>query len=343
VLTLEDALKILMNKPNMFLAFVTDQEGSRFLQEHLISATTEQLWSTFTHIQHHFVDICQDVFGNYVAQKYLELGSDKLRGAVLETLQPSIPLLSVGTYGCRVVQKLLECGTHEHKLLIAEQLAGSIIKFVYDQNGNHVVQKIIQCLNPNEIGFVVDEISGYTYNLAMHPYGSRVVQRLLEKVSRRIARPLFDKIKQHTISLSKNQHGNYIIQWIIKHCVKERREVMGKLTGSVIELSREKSASNIYDQASKTSTLTQKGELVQELLKDESPQTERCSALSLLVNDQFGKYVIHAMIDSSSGAFRQRLQNSLRTCGTIKKRLYYGKNLSVEVKQTSQRDASDIE
>jgi len=43
VLTLGDALKMLMNKPNMLLAFVTDKEGSRFLQEHLISASADQL------------------------------------------------------------------------------------------------------------------------------------------------------------------------------------------------------------------------------------------------------------------------------------------------------------
>jgi len=101
---------MLMIKENTFFAFATDQEGSRFLQENLSSATTEQLWSTFTHLKRDFVTISQDVFGNYVAQIYLELGSDELRSAVLEALQPSISLLSLGMYGCRVVQKLLECG-----------------------------------------------------------------------------------------------------------------------------------------------------------------------------------------------------------------------------------------
>jgi len=339
VLTLGDALKMLMNKPNMLLAFVTDQEGSRFLQQHLTSATNDQLWSTFNHLQSHFVTISQDVFGNYVAQKYLELGSDKLRGAILENLETSIPSLSLGMYGCRVVQKLLECGTHEHKLLVAKQFTGSIIKFVYDQNGNHVVQKIVQYLNPNEIGFVVNEISGYTYNLAIHPYGSRVIQRLLGKVSRCVARPLLDEIKKHTVALSKNQYGNYIIQWIIKHCVKERREVIVKLIGRVSELSREKCASNVIEQAIKRSTMAQISELAEELLKDETSQTEKCSKLALLVNDQFGNYVIQTLLDSSSGAFRQRLVSSLRTCSQLKKQ--YGTNLPLRIGLMSRRD-SDV-
>jgi len=338
-LTLGDTLQKLMNKPKMLLAFVTDKEGSRFLQENLMSATTDQLWSTFTHLQRHFVTISQDVFGNYVVQKYLEFGSDKLRGAILETLQTSISLLSLEKYGSRVVQKLLDYGAHEQKLLVAKQLTGSIIKFVYDQNGNHVVQKIIQCLNANEIGFVVDEISGYTYKLAMHPYGSRVIQRLLEKISRISAQPLLEEIKQHTIALSQHQYGNYLIQGIIKHSIKERREVIGKLIGRVAELSREKYASNVIELAIKRSNLAEINELAKELLEDESRQTERFPTLALLVNDQYGNYVIQTLLIYSSGVLRQRLLNSLSMCSNLKKD--YGRNLLLKVEQILRRDTSN--
>merc|ERR1719295_91224 len=55
----------------IFFSFVTDQEGSRFLQEHLILATADQLWSMFAYLKPDFLEISLDVFGNYVAQKYL--------------------------------------------------------------------------------------------------------------------------------------------------------------------------------------------------------------------------------------------------------------------------------
>jgi len=341
ILTLTETLKMLMEKDNMFFAFVTDQEGSRFLQQHLISATAEQLWSTFVHLKPDFIAICQDVFGNYVAQKYLELGSNELRGAVVETIKPSITSLSMGMYGCRVVQKLLECAAWEHKQVVAQQLAGSIIKFVYDQNGNHVVQKMIQCLGARDIGFVAEEISGYTYSLAMHPYGSRVIQRLLEKVSRRRARPLLNEIKQHTVTLSKNQYGNYIIQWIIKHCTVERKEVVAKLIGRVAELSREKFGSNVIEQAFKRSSHAQVKELAEELFRNTSPRKGRYPTLTLLVNDQFGNYVIQTLLESSSGAFRQRLLQSLSKCGKVNKD--YGKSRIVKVGQMLRKNSPDIE
>jgi len=201
-----------MIKEKILFMFVTHQKGSRFLQKRLTSATSEQLWSTFTHLRPDFVKISNNMYGNYVAQKYLELGSVELRSDIMETLHPHILSLSRGIFGCRVVQKLLECVIYKHKQSVAQQFAGSIVKYIYDQNGNHVVQKILECLDVGEINFVVEEVSECTFGLAMHPYGSRVIQRILEKVDRRDARPLLNEIKHRAVVLSKNQYGNYIIQ-----------------------------------------------------------------------------------------------------------------------------------
>jgi len=334
--TLGDALKMLMTKENTLVAFVTDQEGSRFIQENLGSATAEQLWSTFNHLKRDFVTISQDVYGNYVAQKYLELGSDELRSAILEALLPNISSLSVQLYGCHVVQKLLACGAWEHKSLVAKQFIGSIMNFVYDQNGNHVIQKLIECLNPKEIGFVADEISGYTYSLAMHPYGSRVIQRLLTRVCRKKAQPLLNEIKPHTIALSKNQYGNWIIQWIVKHFVLERGEVVAQLIGHVDELSRDKFASNVIEQVLKRSSQAHISALAEELLEDDSSQTNRCPKLVTLVNNQFGNYVMQTLLDSSSEEFRQRLLAALSKCGQLEK--VHGTNLLHKVVQMLRRN-----
>jgi len=314
-----------------FLAFVTNQEGSRFLQDHLSFATADQLWSTFNHLKPYFVKISHDVFGNYVAQKYLELGCDELISSVFETLQSSILSLSLGIYGCRVVQKLLECAAKKHKQVIAQQFAGSIIEYIYDQNGNHVVQKMIECLNPTNIHFVAEEIVGHSLSLAMHPYGSRVIQRLLEKVSWRRARPLLNEIKQHIITLSKNQYGNYIIQWIIEQYSRERREIFLMLKGHVADLSREKFASNVIERAFENSTPVQLRELAVELLHDDPTENGSYPTLALLVSNQYGNYVIQTLIEASSGAFRERLFRSLCKCGRFNKD--YGKNLILEVRR----------
>jgi len=330
-LTIKEAINMLMNKKAMALSFVTSQTGSRCMQKHLTFLTSDELRSTFSCLKPDFVTVCQDVYGNYVAQKYVELGSEDLKSAIVTTLKPSIPLLSVGTYGCRVVQKLLECASQEHKLMVAQQLAGSIMKFVHDQNGNHVVQKMIECLSPSEIGFVAEEIIGHTYRLAVHPYGSRVIQRLLEKLTRRMAEPLLKEIKQHIIALSKNQYGNYIIQWIINYCAIERREFVSKFIGRVAELSREKFSSNVIEQAIKRSTRPNVRELAAELLRDVSAPEGKYPTLARLVSDQYGNYVIQTLLIKSSGDFRLRLLSCLSKCGKLNKN--YGKNLLGKVEK----------
>jgi len=287
-----------------------------------------------------FVTICQDVFGNYVAQKYIELGTKKLRSAIVHTLQTSIYTLSMGMYGCRVVQKLLECEGREYKQIVANELSGSIIKLVYHKNGNHVVQKMIQCLNANEISFIVDEIIGITDSLAKHAYGSRVIHRLLEKLTRTRIQPLLDEITKHTVTLAKNQYGNYIIQWIIKNCVWERRKLVGKLIGRVAELSKEKFASNVIEQAFKKSSQDRVRALAEELLVDVSPSKGRYSSLALLVNDQYGNYVIQALLESSTGDFRQRLLHILRKWGEINNN--YGKKLLAKVRHMSSMKISKV-
>jgi len=329
----------MLTHKGIFFSFVTDQEGSRFLQEHLILATADQLWSMFAHLKPDFLEISHDVFGNYVAQKYLELGNDQLINAIVETLKPNILSLSLGIYGCRVVQKLLECAAQERKKVMVQQLAGSILKCVYDQNGTHVVQKMIQCLNPRELGFVVDEIAGHTYRLSMHPYGSRVLQRLLEKVSWRMARPLLNEIKEHILTLSKNKYGNYIIQWIIKHYSMERREIVLKLIGHVAELSKDKYASNVIEMIFRRSSQVHLRELAEELLYDPA-KNGTFPTLALLLNDQSGNYALETLLNSSFGAFRQRLIRSLSSCGRSNKNC--GKYLLVKAERMLRKKSNNI-
>lgn len=58
------------------------------------------------------VRICTDVFGNYVIQKLLELGTAEERTEIMKRLEDQVVALSLQMYGCRVIQKVrCICGT----------------------------------------------------------------------------------------------------------------------------------------------------------------------------------------------------------------------------------------
>lgn len=115
-----------------------------------------------------------DVFGNYVIQKFFEVGTDEQVRGLAKTMEGNILALSMQMYGCRVsiqmgdvrlqsnaywdfgppevvgprrvadqtqvVQKALDRVDQEQKLSIIAELDGKIVACVKSSNANHVVQ-----------------------------------------------------------------------------------------------------------------------------------------------------------------------------------------------------------
>jgi pumilio RNA-binding family len=105
--------------------FSGDQHGSRFIQQKLESATSEEKEIVFDEIvPDNALQLIQDVFGNYVSQTYktLELGF------ILYTMQ--------------VIQKLFEHGTQVQKTVLANTMEGHILALSLQMYGCRVVQKV---------------------------------------------------------------------------------------------------------------------------------------------------------------------------------------------------------
>jgi len=80
-------------------------------------------------------------------------------------------------------------------------------------------------------------------------------------------------------------------------------------------------------------------ELAEELLQVDPAKKGSYHTLALVLNDEFGNYVIKTLLESSSGAFRQRLLRSLSKCGRSNQN--YGKNLLVKVGQMLQKKSTN--
>ena len=87
--------------------FSGDQHGSRFIQQKLESATSDEKEIIFSEIvPHNALQLIQDVFGNYVIQKLFEYGTQIQKTALANTMEGHVLQLSLQMYGCRVVQKV---------------------------------------------------------------------------------------------------------------------------------------------------------------------------------------------------------------------------------------------
>jgi mRNA-binding protein PUF3 len=86
--------------------FSGDQHGSRFIQQKLESANSDEKEKVFRELQENSLQLMQDVFGNYVIQKFFEHGDQTQKKILANRMKGSISQLATGMYGCRVVQKV---------------------------------------------------------------------------------------------------------------------------------------------------------------------------------------------------------------------------------------------
>jgi mRNA-binding protein PUF3 len=86
--------------------FSGDQQGSRFIQQRLETANSEEKEIIFTEMLPNVVQLMSDVFGNYVIQKFFEHGDQGQKKALGHKMKTHVYSLSLQMYGCRVVQKV---------------------------------------------------------------------------------------------------------------------------------------------------------------------------------------------------------------------------------------------
>lgn len=91
---------------NHVVEFSGDQHGSRFIQQKLETANSDEKEQVFREIQPNCLQLMTDVFGNYVVQKLFEHGNQTQKKILANQMKSHVLTLSTQMYGCRVVQKV---------------------------------------------------------------------------------------------------------------------------------------------------------------------------------------------------------------------------------------------
>ncbi|PIA60405.1 hypothetical protein AQUCO_00300123v1 [Aquilegia coerulea] len=260
--------------------FSADQYGSRFIQQKLETATTDEKNMVFQEIFPQAFSLMTDVFGNYVIQKFFEHGTASQRRELADQLTGHVLTLSLQMYGCRVIQKAIEVVDLDQQTKMVAELDGSVMRCVRDQNGNHVIQKCIECIPQDAIQFIISSFYDQVVTLSMHPYGCRVIQRVLEHCDDpETQRIMMDEIMKSVCMLAEDQYGNYVVQHVIEHGKPdERSTIIKKLAGQIVQMSQQKFASNVVEKCLAFGGPTERQILVNEMLgtTDENEPLQVC-------------------------------------------------------------------
>ncbi|ESZ99333.1 hypothetical protein SBOR_0281 [Sclerotinia borealis F-4128] len=306
--------------------FSGDQHGSRFIQQKLETANSDEKEQLFREIQPNALQLMTDVFGNYVIQKLFEHGNQVQKRVLAEQMKNHVMELSMQMYGCRVVQKALEHVLADQQAELVKELEADVLKCVKDQNGNHVVQKAIERVPTEHIQFVIEAFRNQVHVLATHPYGCRVIQRILEYCQPRDQERVLEELHQCASNLITDQYGNYVTQHVIQHGKPEdRAKIIKIVTAQLLTLSKHKFASNVVEKSIQFGTNEQRHTIVFLLTALHSDGT---SPLQLMMKDQYGNYVIQKLLGQLKGAERAAFVEDLKPQLLALKKYNYGKQIA---------------
>ncbi|KAK7341667.1 hypothetical protein VNO80_24604 [Phaseolus coccineus] len=311
--------------------FSADQYGSRFIQQKLETATTEEKNMVYQEIMPHALALMTDVFGNYVVQKFFEHGLAAQRRELANKLLGHVLTLSLQMYGCRVIQKAIEVVDLDQKIVMVQELDGNVMRCVRDQNGNHVIQKCIECVPEDAINFIVSTFFDQVVTLSTHPYGCRVIQRVLEHCEDLTTQQkVMDEILGAVSMLAQDQYGNYVVQHVLEHGKPhERSSIIKELAGKIVQMSQQKFASNVVEKC-----LTFGGPLERQLLVHEMlGSTDENEPLQAMMKDQFANYVVQKVLETCDDQQRELILSRIKVHLNALKKYTYGKHIVARVEK----------
>ena len=275
---------------NHIVEFSGDQHGSRFIQQKLETANSDEKDQVFRELHANSLQLMTDVFGNYVIQKFFEHGNQAQKKMLANQMRNHVLTLSMQIYGCRVVQKALEHILTDQQAQLISELKEKVMVCVKDQNGNHVVQKAIERVPAEHIQFIIHAFTGRVQESATHPYGCRVIQRMLEYCEEPTRSAVLQELHACSPSLIVDQYGNYVTQHVIEHGKPEdRARIIELVTSNLVIYSKHKFASNVVEKSIQFGSTAERRAMVTALRvvndKGENP-------VQGLIRDQYGNYVM---------------------------------------------------
>ncbi|KAL1090729.1 hypothetical protein V6Z11_D07G110000 [Gossypium hirsutum] len=311
--------------------FSADQYGSRFIQQKLETATTEEKNMVYEEIMPQALALMTDVFGNYVIQKFFEHGLPAQRRELADKLFGHVLTLSLQMYGCRVIQKAIEVVDTDQKIKMVQELDGSVMRCVRDQNGNHVIQKCIECVPEEHIQFIVTTFFDQVVTLSTHPYGCRVIQRILEHCRNpKTQNKVMDEILGSVSMLAQDQYGNYVVQHVLEHGKPHERSIIIKeLAGKIVHMSQQKFASNVVEKCLTFGGPAERLLLVNEMLGS----TDENEPLQAMMKDQFANYVVQKVLETCDDQQRELILSRIKVHLNALKKYTYGKHIVARVEK----------
>ena len=219
----------------------------------------------------------------------------------LNQLKPQILKLAKDQYGCRFLQKKIDENlilNYQARLnnftIIFDEIHSHMYELIIDPFGNYLVQKMIAYCNQSNLDMILDTLQFNLFKISVNQHGTRALQKIIDSLSTSAQlNVLIRGLKPHIIDLIKDLNGNHVIQKILnKYEPADCQFIYDSIIEDLYIVATHKHGCCVLQKCLNHVTPAQLNQFSLAILQYDN--------FKVLINDQFGNYVLQYLISINS-------------------------------------------
>lgn len=221
--------------------------------------------------------------------------------APLLQLRSQILRLAKDQYGCRFLQKRIDENVVPSRQarvanfdIIFKEVAPLLYELIIDPFGNYLVQRLVDYCSEADLDLMLETLHNNLFLVSINQHGTRALQKLIDHMSNGHQLALLMKgLKPYIIELIKDLNGNHVIQKILnKYPPDNCQFIYSSIIEDILVVATHKHGCCVLQKCLNHVNPAQLSAFSEKILQ--------YNVFVVLINDQFGNYVLQYLVSIDS-------------------------------------------
>ncbi|ELP91053.1 hypothetical protein EIN_267890 [Entamoeba invadens IP1] len=263
--------------------------GCAILQKILSNPSQEIVQMIFDEVESDLDSLIIHPNGQHILPQMAEFGSEEVQDAIYNTMAKDLVKYCCHQFGGYTAQKVAPYMKKRHIAMWAPTLRNNMALLAIDPHGNYVIQTLLKIFSDNDVDFFYNGMQNCVTKIAKTKVGCSVLTHAMESSSQSQIDKIKPKLIEDCCDLIQDQFGNFVIQRLIDCDASVVPAITRYIAEDAVFYSKQKFSSNVVEKCLKCGGEEEVSILIDALLNTES--------VSVLIEDQFGNFVIQALLD----------------------------------------------
>lgn len=221
--------------------------------------------------------------------------------APLLQLRSQILRLAKDQYGCRFLQKRIDENVVPSRQarvanfdIIFKEVAPLLYELIIDPFGNYLVQRLVDYCSEADLDLMLETLHNNLFLVSINQHGTRALQKVIDHMSNGHQLALLMKgLKPYIIELIKDLNGNHVIQKILnKYPPDNCQFIYSSIIEDILVVATHKHGCCVLQKCLNHVNPSQLSAFSEKILQ--------YNVFVVLINDQFGNYVLQYLVSIDS-------------------------------------------